>query len=83
MQDDPKLPLHNVFSENVAINCARFLQMHGSLKATALPRLDFHDNLALGSVNTVPTSSPSRKPSPAKTRRTPVRNPTRQHLHRM
>ncbi len=51
MQDEPKLPLHNVFSENVAINCERFLQMHGSLKATTLPRLDFHGNLVFGPVN--------------------------------
>ena len=51
MQDEPKLPLHNVFSANVAINCPRFLQMHGSVKDTALPRLDFHDNLVLGPVN--------------------------------
>jgi hypothetical protein len=51
MQDEPKLPLHNVFCENVAINCVRFLQMHGSLKDTTLPRLDFHDNLAFGPVN--------------------------------
>lgn len=51
MQDEPKLPLHNVFAENVAINCARFLQMHGSLKDTTLPRLDFHENLVLGPVN--------------------------------
>ena len=51
MQDEPKLPLHNVFGGNVAINCAQFLQMHGSLKATTLPRLDFHDNLVFGAVN--------------------------------
>jgi hypothetical protein len=51
MQDDPKLPLHNVFSDNVAINCSRFLQMHGSVKDTSLPRLDFHDNLVFGPVN--------------------------------
>ena len=51
MQDDPKLPLHNVFCGNVAINCQRFLQMHGSVKTTTLARLDFHDNLVLGPVN--------------------------------
>ncbi len=51
MQDEPKLPLHNVFSANVAINCAAFLQMHGSLKTTTLPRLDFHDNLVFGAIN--------------------------------
>jgi hypothetical protein len=52
MQDEPKLPLHNVFSGNIAINCQRFLQMHGTVKTTTLPRLDFHDNLAFGQVNT-------------------------------
>ena len=51
MQDEPKLPLHNVFSGNVAINCPRFLQMHGSMETTTLPRLDFHDNLVFGPVN--------------------------------
>ncbi len=51
MQDEPKLPLHNAFSANVAINCSRFLQMHGSVKDTALSRLDFHDNLVLGPLN--------------------------------
>lgn len=51
MQDEPKLPLHNVFAKNVAINCPRFLQMHGSVKTTALSRLDFHDNLVFGPVN--------------------------------
>lgn len=51
MQDDPKLPLHNVFCENVAINCPRFLQMHGSVKKTTVPQLDFHDNLVFGAVN--------------------------------
>ena len=50
MQDEPKLPLHNVFSGNVAINCQQFLQMHGSVKTTTLPRLDFHDNLVFGPV---------------------------------
>jgi hypothetical protein len=52
MQDEPKLPLHNVFSGNVAINCLRFLQVHGTLKTTTLPRLDFHDNLTFDQVNT-------------------------------
>jgi len=51
MQDEPKLPLHNIFVGNVAINCTRFLQMHGTVKDTTLPRLDFHDNLVLGPVN--------------------------------
>lgn len=51
MEDDPKLPLHNVFSGNVAVNCLRFLQMHGTVKETALPRLDFRDNLVFGAVD--------------------------------
>lgn len=51
MEDEPKLPLHNAFRGNVAINCARFLQMHGTVKSTALPRLDFRDNLVFGPVN--------------------------------
>jgi len=51
MQDEPKLPLHNVFSGNVAINCPRFLQMHGSVEKTTLPRLDFHGNVVFGPVN--------------------------------
>ncbi len=51
MQDEPKLPLHNVFACNVAVNCQRFLQMHGTVKDTALSRLDFRDNLAFGVIN--------------------------------
>jgi hypothetical protein len=51
MQDEPKLPLNNTFAENVAVNCPRFLQMHGSVGKTALSRLDFHDNLVFGPVN--------------------------------
>jgi hypothetical protein len=51
MQDEPKLPLHNVFSGNVALNCQRFLQMHGSVRDTALPRLDFRSNLVFGPVS--------------------------------
>jgi len=51
MEDDPKLPLHNVFCENVAINCPLFLQVHNSVKTTTLPRLDFHNNLVAGPVN--------------------------------
>ena len=57
MEDEPKLPLHNMFAGNVAINCPRFLQMHGSVKTTTLPRLDFHDNLVFGTVNPKDTES--------------------------
>ncbi len=49
MEDDPKLPLHNVFSENVAINCRRFL--NGGVQSNVLQRLDFHDNLVFGQVD--------------------------------
>jgi len=51
MQDDPKLPLHNVFCGNVAINCPLFLNAGDSVRTTSLPRLDFHNNLAVGPVN--------------------------------
>ncbi|MDD4018326.1 MAG: right-handed parallel beta-helix repeat-containing protein [Kiritimatiellae bacterium] len=51
MGDAPKLPLHNVFCENVAINCSVFLNTGGSVRTTSLPRLDFHNNLAVGPVN--------------------------------
>ncbi len=51
MEDEPKLPLHNVFEKNVAINCPRFLQMHGTVKETAVPRLTFRDNLVFGAVH--------------------------------
>ena len=51
MQDEPKLPLHNVFSANVAINCPRFLQIDGNLKDTVLARLDFHNNAVFGPVD--------------------------------
>ena len=52
MEDEPKLPLHNAFVRNVAINCPRFLQMHGSVQKTTLPRLDFRENRVFGPVNT-------------------------------
>ncbi|MDD4174817.1 MAG: hypothetical protein PHN34_11330, partial [Kiritimatiellae bacterium] len=45
------LPLHNVFEKNVAIQCPRFLQMHGTVKETAVPRLAFRDNLVFGAVH--------------------------------
>ncbi len=51
MEDDPKLPLHNLFCENVAINCPLFLNSGGSVRTTSLPRLDFRNNLAVGPVN--------------------------------
>ena len=51
MDDEPKLPLHNVFEKNVAIQCPRFLQMHGTVKETAVPRLAFRDNLVFGAVH--------------------------------
>ncbi len=51
MEDDPKLPLHNVFRCNVAVGCPRFLQMHGTVKETALHRLTFEHNVAVGPVN--------------------------------
>ncbi len=57
MADEPKLPLHNVFGQNVAVNCLRFLQMHGSVKDTTLARLDFHDNLVFGSFNPADAAS--------------------------
>lgn len=51
MEDDPKLPLHNAFVRNVAINCPRFLQMHGSVLKTSLSRIEFRDNRVFGPVN--------------------------------
>ena len=57
MEDEPKLPLHNVFRENVAINCPLFLQVDNSVKTTTLPRLDFRNNLVAGSVNKRDTES--------------------------
>ena len=51
MDDEPKLPLHNAFMNNVAVNCPLFFQMHGTVKTTTLNRLDFHDNLAVGPIN--------------------------------
>jgi len=51
MDDEPKLPLHNVFDRNVAVNCPLFLQMHGTVAKTAVPRLAFCDNLVFGPTN--------------------------------
>lgn len=48
MEDEPKLPLHNVFRGNVAINCPRFLQIHGGVRTSSLERLVFRDNLVFG-----------------------------------
>lgn len=51
MEDEPKLPLHNAFVQNVAIDCPQFLQMHGTVGETAVPRLEFRDNRVFGPVN--------------------------------
>jgi hypothetical protein len=51
MEDDPKLPLHNVFRGNVAINCPRFLQIHGSVRTSSLERVTFRNNLVFGPVH--------------------------------
>ncbi len=50
MDDEPKLPLHNVFAKNVAINCPQWLQFHeydNEYKGKVVPRLDFHENLCI------------------------------------
>ena len=57
MDDEPKLPLHTAFMNNVAVNCPLFFQMHGTVKKTVLNRLDFHDNLAVGPINKRDTDS--------------------------
>ena len=44
MEDDPKLPLHNSVRGNVAIGCQQWLQMHGGVLKTSLPRIDFTKN---------------------------------------
>lgn len=51
MEDDPKLPLHNVFRDNVAVNCPLFLNAHNSVLKTSLARLTFEHNLVFGTVN--------------------------------
>lgn len=63
MEDEPKLPLHNVFADNVAVNCKKWLQFHeydSQYKGKIVPRLDFHDNLYVS--ETVPKDDQDRFP---------------------
>ncbi|MDO4574074.1 MAG: right-handed parallel beta-helix repeat-containing protein [Planctomycetia bacterium] len=45
LDDEPLLPLHNEFRNNVAIHCKTWLQMHGDVRKTCLDRIPFSGNV--------------------------------------
>lgn len=52
MNDDPKLPLHNVVRNNIAINCREWVHISNSAVKTSLARIAFSDNVVWGPVST-------------------------------
>ena len=51
MEDEPKLPLHNVFRENVAVNCKLFLNANNVVRTGVVHRLTFENNLSFGPID--------------------------------
>ncbi len=52
MNDSPKLPLHNVVRNNIAINCLEWAHLSKSVVETSLAKINFADNVVWGSVST-------------------------------
>lgn len=51
MEDDPKLPLHNAYRNNVIVNCEQVMIKSGTVVTTAIPRLTFENNLVYGKIH--------------------------------